>query len=313
MKYLINLVIILIVISAMAQLAFTQAIAERELEINSLQLKPAVFYWKTGVNRPGELSLMQETIFPAVTGNGQRVWRVIHYPSNPLEAKSLDYDMYDMDFRTLRPIVSDMKNAQFDYKIEFGPTAASLDFLNKTDSVKKQYPISIPRFVYGEGPATQPLVAALPLKENFSTRYYSIDRWRGEGKDKLVLYELKVVGKDQLKLENGRLYKTFVVEVTSENGLYIKKWVLARKPHYQLKVEYMRAPNAFVTLTTNNSIMWLVPLGRVSWNMPAITWNAKGRRVVKSEPGGKERPIRRFKSLKQLKMRDLATRSRGRY
>lgn len=208
-----------------------QAQSQKEIPIEKLintnQLKPAQIHWYDGG--------MIETIYRTTTEKGD-FWHVTHRDPNP--SKENDYDYYQMDGKTLFPLISDnlSTNRHF-YTLNFSPNIVNIKYKTKEEDVSYQIPID--SYVAPEGPGLPVFLGSLPLKVGFKSSYKVLDRWSGKSPRLAILktVKLEVLKEDVLTIANTK-HKTFIVNLSSDNGSNSKVWVLKKAPHYWVKVEY---------------------------------------------------------------------------
>ena len=231
-------------LAAFAQQPEKPKFEEKPLSLNPAQLKPASFAWSMRGPRWKTPFLMLETISSHEV-DGQKVWRVVHLPSDLADNKGFAHDGYDLDYQTLRPRNSTLKGFHNDIQVKYEKDTANITVLSKGDA--QQVVVNLPQHLYPDGPGWAALLAALPLKEGFSAEYYMLDRNRAQSnlaqaQESLVVNKIKVIGREEIIIA-FRKYDTYIVEAESKGGMYSKSWVLTKPPHYRLKAEFMRAPN----------------------------------------------------------------------
>jgi hypothetical protein len=164
-------------------------------------------------------------------------WNVTHRSLHPSEDDN-GVDYYRVNANNLQPIFSQMFHPnQINYRIEYLNNQATIDIKNLNDTA--QYQLKLPSFIAPEGPGTPLFLGSLPLKKDYQTQYYELNRWSGKALKlgQVELTKLKVIGSEALKIEN-KDYETLVVEITTANGRYTKAWVLKEAPHYWIKVHH---------------------------------------------------------------------------
>lgn len=214
--------------------ACAQALAQSALatQLNTRQLKPAIFYWDFGTI---------ETIYPSEDSLGT-YWNVVHRTSEPVKPYD-DYDYYKVDAKTLRPITSEMYHRGFiDYRIDFEPLAARIEIANDNDTTR--YRVDLDTQPAPEGPGSPLFWGSLPLKVGYTMEYRELDRWAGKDRQLAVVVtkNLRVVGTETLRVDNQKV-PAYQVEITSDKGSSMTVWVMKQAPHYWLQVNYRPTPD----------------------------------------------------------------------
>jgi hypothetical protein len=80
------------------------------------KVQPALLVWQTDIHAADGPSPLLETITSALT-EGHRIWRVTHYPPDPTTSTVNDFDLYDVDAETFRPIRSVRQTPEFRLEI----------------------------------------------------------------------------------------------------------------------------------------------------------------------------------------------------
>src|SRR5215831_6863741 len=75
----------------------------------SNQIRPTMILWNTG---------LVETITPGSL-EGRKTWRITHYPQDPVESSTNDYDLYDLDQITFAPLRSVMNSESSHLELVF--------------------------------------------------------------------------------------------------------------------------------------------------------------------------------------------------
>jgi hypothetical protein len=197
----------------------------------SQQIRAAMMLWSGGA------AGLIETITPAALGN-RKTWRITHYAHDPTEAKSNDYDLYDLDRDTLAPIRS-VRNTQ-DYRLElnFGSKDVTLRKTTSENTTTEGIPLNTG--VQPEGPGLDVFVGGLPLQSGYKLRYAVVDRWGGHEASRVKTVILSVLEKSTEDTSIGRREIYELLIRSEDNSFRIKEKVLAESPHYPVWVEYTR-------------------------------------------------------------------------
>ena len=212
---------------------------EKELpvKVNPGQLKPAMIFWRVGINDPeGELAMV-ETFYPS-TYNGKAVWRGIHRANDPT-IKDFDLHMDDVDATTLRPVRSVFRFDEGYVNRSYDGNKVKLESRSGEKTSSSEHTLST-GVMPANGPASGLFLAALPLRKGYSATYHVLSHQK-QTADPM---KLSVVGRETIRIAAGE-YDTFVV-VTSpaggEPGEITKHWVLASPPHYTIRTEWKPKP-----------------------------------------------------------------------
>ncbi len=223
----------------------------RRAQPHSTSIQPAVLIWRTGITDPGGPGHLLEAI-TRTTFEGRNVWRVTHYDLDPTATSTNDFDLYDIDASSLKPIRSVMQNEEFRLEIVFDQKLATFHKVDKGGSVVEKIPLSTD--IMPEGPGHTAFVASLPLREGFTTRYYILDRWGGTGPSRIKEVILSVNRRLSLATEMG-VKDAFEVETRANDGSFrILEYDRARPPFYPFRLEYTRGSN---TMTSDVVSMFL--------------------------------------------------------
>lgn len=177
------------------------------------------------------------TITPAMFG-GHKIWRITDYLQDPTTTKVNDYDLYDVEQRTLTPVRSVMNTEELHLELIFSEKEVILHKITQQEDVTERIPVSTP--VKPEGPGLDVFVASLPLAVGYQTRYAIVDRWSGHGVTRVKRVTLSVLRK---ATENTSLGKRDIYDVLikpEDNSFQIKEKVLMTTPHFPVRVEYTR-------------------------------------------------------------------------
>jgi hypothetical protein len=208
------------------------------------EIQPALLVWQTDIHAANGPSPLLETITSVLT-EGHRIWRVTHYPPDPTTSTVNEFDLYDVDAETFRPIRSVMQTPEFRLEITFAPDAATLRRVAKDGNSVERIPLSKP--VMPEGPGSTVFLAGLPLKEGFTTEYSVLDRWSGTGSSRVKTVKLSVIERKRIATANGSK-EAFEVEVHAiDDSFRIVEHVRTRPPYYPFRVEYTRGSHTMVS------------------------------------------------------------------
>jgi hypothetical protein len=204
---------------------------------HSSGIQPAALIWRTDINSPDGPGHLLEAI-TRIKIDGRDAWRVTHYDLDPTATSTNDFDLYDIDASSLKPIRSVMQNGDFHLEIVFDQKLATFHKVDKDGSVLEKIPLSTD--IMPEGPGHTALVASLPLREGFVTRYYILDRWAGTGPSRIKEVILSVNRRLSLATEMGTK-DAFEVESRAADGSFrIVEYDRTRPPFYPFRLEYTR-------------------------------------------------------------------------
>ena len=210
------------------------------IKVNPSQLKPAMFTWLIDVNDANGGNKMVETVYSA-SHQGKAVWRVVHRADDPSN-KEFAFDMYDVDRTTLKPVRTIYQADQFSRSLDFQGNKVRVESkeADKTSSSEIELPANV---MPAEGPGHTLFLAALPLSTGYTSSYYVVDRWTEDEKQRVRMMNLSVQGRETIETPAGK-FETFVVveQPASGKGSKSKHWVLAKAPHYSVRVEYTPTP-----------------------------------------------------------------------
>lgn len=192
------------------------------------QIGPTMILWNTG---------LVETITPASL-EGRKTWRITHYPQDPVDSNTNDYDLYDLDQSTFAPLRSVMNNDDSHLELIFAEKEVILRQTRGKETVTEQIPLNGP--VQPEGPGLDVFVARLPLAVGYKTHYAIVDRWGGHGSTRIKATTLSVSNQFQKNTALGRLEVYDVLIRPDDGSFQISEQVFARAPHFPLRVEYTR-------------------------------------------------------------------------
>lgn len=175
--------------------------------------------------------------------NNSKVIRAFHFPLDPNIYNTLEFDNDILDHKTLRPIYKKYPYGEIHYDYGKEDTIA-LKFSSKQGLIQKEIKATNHTYVT-KGPAVTVLLACLPLKVGLKARFSSLDLMFPYFSDnyeiKIVDYLLHVTNTDTIS-NNGKEYKTFVVEFYPENkadkGVYFKVWLTQKSPHVSIQSIY---------------------------------------------------------------------------
>lgn len=207
-------------------------------------VQAAALIWRTDINNPDGPGNLLEAI-TRTTINGRKAWRVTHYDLDPTTTSTNDFDLYEIDASSLKPIRSVMQNGGFRLEVVFDQKLATFHEVDKEGSVIEKIPLSVE--VMPEGPGHTAFVASLPLREGFTTRYYILDRWGGTGPSRIKEMILSVNRRLSLATEMGTK-DTFEVETRAADGSFrIVEYDRTRPPFYPFRLEYTRNAKTIVS------------------------------------------------------------------
>jgi hypothetical protein len=195
----------------------------------SIQIHPAMILWNTG---------LVETITPASLGDKQ-TWRITHYPQDPVDSKTNDYDLYDLDQTTFAPLRSVMNNEDSHLELTFGAKEVTLRKTTGQETVTEQIPLT--GLVQPEGPGLDVFVARLPLAVGYKMRYAIVDRWGGHGSTRVKAMTLSVSNRSHKNTAALGEVEMYDVLIKPDDGSFqICEEVFASGPHFPVRVEYTR-------------------------------------------------------------------------
>lgn len=201
------------------------------------EIQPATLVWDIGIGAPDGPSPLVETILPA-TYEGKPVWRVVHRDLDPsADGVHNAYDMVDVDRATLAPLRSIMDREGFRLALRFDGDRVTIEKDESGDHQRTEVRVDHAR---PEGPGQQVLLASLPLRAGYTTRFPIVDRWAKDEANRVVQIDLAVVGPRQLLTRMG-LQEVYEVTLVPRNSAFqIREWVRAAPPHYAVRTEYQR-------------------------------------------------------------------------
>src|SRR5581483_11005248 len=159
-------------------------------------------------------------------------------PLDPSTSTVNDFDLYDVDADSLRPVRNVMQTSKFRLEIHFKNDVATLRQVTEDRISDEQIPLATS--VMPEGPGERVFVASLPLQTGFVREYYILDRWSGQGTSRLKQVQLSVVGAKQITTATGSK-DVFELEIrASDDSFRIVQYVRRQPPYYPFRVEYIR-------------------------------------------------------------------------
>lgn len=223
-------------------------------EIDPSCVCSASLTWRTGIES-GSPEGLEERVARIVVG-GRPVWRVMHVPpgSDAHVATSLstgEFDVYDLDTATLRPLESERRAIE-DGQPQVTHFVYDLDSnrvrkLNHRGETVERIDLD-GRAPLPEGPGSAAIYQAIRWRDGLHVRAFVVDRWRGTGAERLHGVEIRVIGRDAVRLQQ-RSVPTFVVSVQPDTRAYrIVHHVTVERPHYIVRTEYTVGPEpAFIS------------------------------------------------------------------
>jgi hypothetical protein len=192
------------------------------------QIHPTMILWNTG---------LVETITPASL-EGRKTWRITHYPQDPVESNTNDYDLYDLDQTTFAPLRSVMNSESSHLELLFTEKEVTLRQTRRKETVTEQIPLA--GRVEPEGPGLDVFVARLPLTVGYKKNYAIVDRWGGHGSTRAKTMTLSVSNRFRKNTALGSLEVYDVLIRPDDGSFQISEQVFARPPHFPVRVEYTR-------------------------------------------------------------------------
>jgi len=225
------------------------------LILDSRQIRTAMILWGGGA--AGTV----ETITPAML-EGRKTWRITHYPQDPTETASSDYDLYDLDRETLAPIRSMRNTEESRLDLIFGEKEVTLRKSAGQNTSTETVPL--PGAVQAEGPGLSVFVAGLPLRTGYNVRYRIVDRWSGHESTRVKMVTLEVLKKAVEDTSLGRREVYELLIKPQDNSFQIKERVLVESPHYPVWVEYTREGKTYpvsevASLVTSSQMPIMTP------------------------------------------------------
>ncbi|HZS04017.1 MAG TPA: hypothetical protein VFD58_04205 [Blastocatellia bacterium] len=207
-------------------------------------VQAATLIWRIDLDSPDGPGQMLEAITP-VFWEGHQTWRVTHYPLDPSTSTVNDFDLYDVDADSLRPVRNVMQTSKFRLEIHFKNDVATLRQVTEDRISDEQIPLATS--VMPEGPGERVFVASLPLQTGFVREYYILDRWSGQGTSRLKQVQLSVVGAKQITTATGSK-DVFELEIrASDDSFRIVQYVRRQPPYYPFRVEYIRGSKRLIS------------------------------------------------------------------
>ena len=219
---------LLTLVSLVAPALSTQSNRPGKAETPPPEIHPTMILWKTG---------LVETITPATLGD-RNTWRVAHYPQDPSESKTNDYDLYDLDRTTFAPLRSLMNSEDRHLELIFSQKEVVVHQTSGRDTSEETISLSGP--VQPEGPGLDVFVARLPLVVGYQTQYAIVDRWSGHGSARVKPVTLSVLKSITKDTAMGKLELYELLIRPNDGSFQVREQVLARSPHFPVRVEYTR-------------------------------------------------------------------------
>jgi len=211
------------------------------------EVRPATLMWEVGINEKDGPSPLVETILPA-TYRGKDVWRVVHRDPDPTaDGAHNSYDMYDVDRDTLVPLRSVMEREGFRLELTFDGDKVKIEKREGDQRVQTEVRVENPM---PEGPGQLVLLAALPLRPGYATRFPIVDRWSKDEDSRVAWIDLVVSERKEIRTRMGRCDVLEVVLTPRDGAFRIRKWVRAKPPYYPVKTEYTRGDLLLVSEVT---------------------------------------------------------------
>jgi hypothetical protein len=207
-------------------------------------LRPAMLVWKVGRNT-SESSGLVETI-TRTTWRGREVWRVAHYPQDPVSSASID--LYELDLRSLAPLHSFSSFESTKLELTFLKDSVEISGSNPQATLSEHVQLNGP--VQPEGPGLTPFVATLPLRVGYQKTYRVIDRWSGQGNSRSKEVLLVVVRETKARSPIGVVRALELRIRAVDDSFEIRDVVLAEGLHWPLRIEYKRN-----NLTLNSEVI----------------------------------------------------------
>jgi hypothetical protein len=199
------------------------------------QVRPGVLEWKVGIGQKDGPSSLVEVILPA-TYNGRAVWRVVHWDGDPTASgSSADYDMYDVDRVTVRPVRSVASHDGFYLALTFDSEKVMIERRDQSGSRRSEVSVRDPM---PEGPGLEVLLASLSLRVGYRTSFSIVDRW--DETRSLKQIDLVVGARQTIQTPLGRCDVLEVTIAARDGSFSIRDWVWRQPPHYPLRMEYVR-------------------------------------------------------------------------
>jgi len=208
---------------------------------------PALIEWSIGTNQHEGPSPLIETIVPAVY-QGKRVWRVVHRDPDPVVSGAInDYDMYDVEQDSLKPLRGVMNREGFYLGLTFEGDRVRIDRRAGDDRKQAAIIVHNPR---PEGPGETVLLATLPLEVGYRTTFQIVDRWAKDGTDPVKWIDLVVAKAERLQSPLGSCEVYEVTMAPRDGSFHIREWVRATPPRYPVKTEYIRGEMTLISEVT---------------------------------------------------------------
>jgi hypothetical protein len=202
-----------------------------------MNLRPAMLVWNVGVDSAGDPSRLVETITTA-NWEGQKTWRVTHYPQDPANSKINDYDIYDLDRTSLAPLRS--ISSREDGWLELRFSKAGVAIRSKTESADWSEHVDLHTAVQSEGPGLTAFVATLPLKAGYRLDYELVDRWSGRNNTRIKKMRLEVKSRRVIETVMGKKDSYEVSIQPDDRSFEIREFVVAQGLHWPLQMTYIR-------------------------------------------------------------------------
>lgn len=198
---------------------------------------PALIEWSIGVDQPEGPSTLVETILPA-RYQGTPVWRVVHRDADPAASGAInDYDLYDVERGSAKPLRSLMNREGFSLGLIFQGDTVHIDRRTGDDRQQRAVTVHAPM---PEGPGETVLLGTLPLAVGYRTSFAIVDRWAEDPSTPVKQVDLAVVQADRLHTALGTCDVLEVTLTPRDGSFRIRDWVRASPPRYPVRTEYVR-------------------------------------------------------------------------
>ncbi len=226
----------ILVHALLAGICFVSALAQNS-DSHGTELRPAMLVWNVGMDDAGGPSHMVETI-TASQWEGHETWRVTHYPQDPANSNINDYDIYDLDRRSLAPLRS-VSNREDGYlELRFSKSGVAIHA--KTAGADRSEQVDLHTAVRPEGPGLTAFVATLPLMVGYKLNYELVDRWSGHGNARIKKMMLEVKSRAVMGTAMGNNDSYELSIHPADRSFEITESVLAQGLHWPLRMTYVR-------------------------------------------------------------------------
>lgn len=216
--------------------------------VDTARVCPIAAVWRLGVEAGRARYEAIETVAPLEV-DGRTVWRITHtmlrWPEDLRSGSVPGFDFFDLERATLRPLQSEhraphpadsaAKVTRFDYR------AATVLRLNPDGSPAESIELEPGQRLLADGPGNAVMDQAIAWSDGLRLRSVMLDRWRGQGAQRVRPVEITVTGRGSVEIR-GRRIETYVVTERPEDGsFHVVSQITVERPHHRVHVQYYAA------------------------------------------------------------------------